>query len=29
MRHAAISWGPGRAVARVPRVTGSGSGRTG
>ena len=29
MRHAAISWGPGRAVARVPRVTGSGSQRTG
>jgi len=25
MRHAAISWGPGRAVARIPRVTGSGS----
>lgn len=29
MRHAAISWGPGRAVARIPRVTGSGSQRTG
>ena len=29
MKHAAISWGPGRAVARVPRVTGSGSQRTG
>jgi large subunit ribosomal protein L4e len=27
MQHSAISWGPGRAVARVPRVSGSGTNR--
>lgn len=29
MRHSAESWGTGRAVARIPRVSGSGSGRNG
>merc|ERR1712124_172041 len=29
MRHSAESWGTGRAVARIPRVQGSGSGRSG
>jgi len=29
MRHSAESWGTGRAVARVPRVSGSGTGRNG
>lgn len=29
MNHSAISWGTGRAVARVPRVAGSGTNRTG
>lgn len=29
MRHSAESWGTGRAVARIPRVSGSGSGRHG
>ena len=28
-QHAAISWGTGRAVSRIPRITGSGSGRNG
>lgn len=27
MQHSAISWGPGRAVARVPRISGSGTSR--
>ncbi|QPG73079.1 60S ribosomal protein L4A [Brettanomyces nanus] len=27
MQHSAESWGPGRAVARVPRIAGSGTGR--
>lgn len=29
MRHSAESWGPGRAVARVPRISGSGTHRSG
>lgn len=29
MKHSAESWGPGRAVARVPRVSGSGTHRSG
>ena len=29
MKHSAESWGTGRAVARIPRVSGSGSARTG
>ena len=29
MKHSAESWGTGRAVARVPRVSGSGTNRTG
>ncbi|ELP85631.1 60S ribosomal protein L4, putative [Entamoeba invadens IP1] len=28
-QHSAISWGTGRAVARIPRISGSGSGRNG
>ncbi|VEU22751.1 DEKNAAC103816 [Brettanomyces naardenensis] len=27
MQHSAESWGPGRAVARIPRIAGSGTGR--
>jgi len=27
MQHSAVSWGPGRAVARVPRISGSGTSR--
>lgn len=27
--HSAESWGTGRAVARIPRISGSGSGRAG
>lgn len=27
MQHSAVSWGPGRGVARIPRVAGSGTGR--
>jgi large subunit ribosomal protein L4e len=29
MKHSAESWGTGRAVSRIPRVSGSGSGRNG
>ena len=29
MKHSAESWGPGRAVARIPRVSGSGTSRNG
>lgn len=29
MKHAAESWGTGRAVARIPRVSGSGTHRAG
>jgi large subunit ribosomal protein L4e len=29
MQHSAYSWGPGRAIARVPRVSGSGTRRAG
>lgn len=29
MRHSAESWGPGRAVARIPRISGSGTHRSG
>lgn len=29
MKHSAESWGTGRAVARVPRVKGSGTSRNG
>jgi len=29
MKHSAESWGTGRAVARIPRVSGSGTSRSG
>ncbi len=29
MKHSAESWGTGRAVARIPRISGSGTSRAG